>query len=222
MQKTYIPTIDHSLAFASLYSEYVDPPPDTRKRNSSGRPLHRRASGSPTTRLSGRRPRWQTQPRCQPSARVYAHHARRTTGNPAKRAAPAPLVTDPNQQRKKHNAAVGQSWVVSTSLYPQERCDELGSLGRKVTIHRVRPFAVQVSFENARLESGQQFERVWHKLVDLRYLADQPSVASTACARATLALKRTEPTGVTSAATPPVRLPHSNTQCAHTLARILD
>eukprot|EP00965_Chrysotila_dentata_P094201 3114546-Pleurochrysis_carterae.AAC.1 len=38
MQTTNIPIINHSRAFATLYDEYVDPPPSVRKKNSAAAP----------------------------------------------------------------------------------------------------------------------------------------------------------------------------------------
>eukprot|EP00965_Chrysotila_dentata_P030210 1005537-Pleurochrysis_carterae.AAC.1 len=62
------------------------------------------------------------------AAQTDAPRARAAPKASAKRAKAAalspPAVRSP--QRSKHAAAVGESWVVPASLYPQERCDELG------------------------------------------------------------------------------------------------
>eukprot|EP00965_Chrysotila_dentata_P169383 5593632-Pleurochrysis_carterae.AAC.1 len=51
MQTTNIPIIDHSRAFATLYDEYVEPPPSTRKKNSAATP-----ATPPHTQLSSQTP----------------------------------------------------------------------------------------------------------------------------------------------------------------------
>eukprot|EP00965_Chrysotila_dentata_P070204 2318765-Pleurochrysis_carterae.AAC.1 len=170
MQTTNIPIIDHSRAFATLYDEYLEPPPSTRKKSSAATP-----ATPPHAQLSSQTPLL-LPPTAAPAAATQAGapRARATHYADAKRARTVALSLPAarSPQQRKHTATVGESWIVPASLYPQERCNELGGLGWQVTIRRVRPFAVQVSFDNARSESGQHFQRVWHKLADLRSLAD--------------------------------------------------
>eukprot|EP00965_Chrysotila_dentata_P138317 4574817-Pleurochrysis_carterae.AAC.1 len=130
----------------------------------------------PITRLGGQTPLLlppagtSAAPARTDASRVHAAHG--ANAKRAKRATPPPHTARP-AQRAKHVAVVGESWIVPASLYPRERCDELGGLGWRVTICQVRPFAVQVSFDNACSESGQRFEIVcWLQLAELRRLAD--------------------------------------------------
>eukprot|EP00965_Chrysotila_dentata_P085196 2810933-Pleurochrysis_carterae.AAC.1 len=104
MQTTNIPIIDHSRAFATLYDEYVEPSPNTRKKNGAaapGTPSHAQPCSQtpfllpPTTAMT-------TTTQTLNASCVRAAHS--AGAKRAKRAAaPPPAELLPQQQ--KHTAA---------------------------------------------------------------------------------------------------------------------
>eukprot|EP00965_Chrysotila_dentata_P009271 302475-Pleurochrysis_carterae.AAC.1 len=108
MQTTNIPIIDHSRAFATLYDEYVEPPPSTRKKNSAAAPAtplraqinHQTPLLMPPTATPAAATRTGA-PRTCAAHNACAKRARTVALSP-------PAARLP--QHKKHTAAVGESW----------------------------------------------------------------------------------------------------------------